>query len=398
MIMDAFQYYRQYETDLLHAVNKGADMQGLIDIAEPYFANPAFIANWQGEVFALTSGFTGDHFRSAWDHIVLKRRLPLSSVQILRKSPHYHTVTHASTASIFTFPEENFTCIIGRLNKELDYHLYLQIMQHHTPVTESTLVMASAFIDALNGIRLPDMATSVSALFCELLDGSKLEREKLDWVLESLGWVDCGNLLLLVFQNSEGSLTTDALCGELKNMLMRGHCFIWKEHPVMIIRDTDFAESQKEIEQVARELAFICGVSIPFSQFENLPAYFKQAVAAIRFCTKADRISLCINHVWEYVFEQMDDIVKMTQLFHPAVLTLAEYDKRKNSQLLSTLYVYLEFERSLTETAKNLFIHRNTLLHRLSRVHEVVQVNLDDPETRAHIMYSYQMMKRTVVL
>jgi len=394
MVMDAFQFYSHYENDLLRAIAKGADMQGMMDIAETYFANPAFIANWQGEVFALTRGFTDDHFRSAWDHIVSKRRLPLSSVQTLRRSPHYHTVTHASAASIFTFPDEDFTCIIGRLNKDLDYHLYLQIMQHQTLINESTLVMASAFIDAMNSIRLPDKSTSVSALFCDLLDGKALEQEKLDWVLESLGWVNCGNLLLLVFQSSEGSLTTEVLCGELKNQLMRGHCFIWKEHPIMIMRDADFIESKNEIEQVARELAFICGVSIPFPDLKHLPAYFKQAQAAIRFCTQADRISLCINHVWKYIFEQMDEITKMEQLHHPAVIELSNYDKRKNSQLLLTLYVYLESERSLTVTANNLFIHRNTLLHRLSRIHDVVQINLDDPDTRAHILYSCQTMKK----
>jgi len=128
MALTAFDYYRNYENQLMNAVYKGANMQELLDLTEPYFKNPAFIANWHGEVFAYTKAYANDYFRSAWRHIVKKRRLPLSSVQTLRNSPNYYTVTHKNTTAIFEFPDNNFTCIIGKLNSPLDYHLYLQIM------------------------------------------------------------------------------------------------------------------------------------------------------------------------------------------------------------------------------------------------------------------------------
>lgn len=393
--IDAFEYYRNYEKMLMNAVYQGADMQEFLDLAEPYFENPAFIANWHGEVFAFTKAYTNDYFRSAWDHIVKKRRLPLSSVQTLRNSPNYYTVTHKNTTSIFEFPDNNFTCVIGKLDSPLDYHLYLQIMQYKTPVTTTTCELATTLLTALASINPPQEATALSELFCALLDKKPVDSDKLNWVLVTLGWEKCDRFLLLSFWNNEGSLTAEALCGELKNSLVRGQIFIWKERPLMLICESDFAEVKLQIESLVNELSFTCGVSMPFSRWDMLSVQFKQTETSIRYCDQTSRISLCIDHVWEYLFDQLEDMISISQLFHPAVVTLADHDRKKNAQLLPTLYVYLSNERSLSLSADKLFVHRNTLLYRLHRINELVNIDLDNEEVRAHIMLSYRMMKST---
>jgi len=132
---------------------------------------------------------------------------------------------------------------------------------------------------------------------------------------------------------------------------------------------------------------------MPFSGWDMLPVQFKQTQTSIRYCEQNSSISLCIDHVWEYLFDQLEDIVSISQLFHPAVITLADYDRKKNAQLLLTLYVYLSNERSLSLSADKLFVHRNTLLYRLHRISELVNVDLTKEEVRAHIILSYRMMK-----
>jgi purine catabolism regulator len=55
---------------------------------------------------------------------------------------------------------------------------------------------------------------------------------------------------------------------------------------------------------------------------------------------------------------------------------LHQYDAERNTELLKTLEKYLEYNGSLVEAAQALYIHRNTLLHRLERIRELCQVNL----------------------
>ncbi len=59
-----------------------------------------------------------------------------------------------------------------------------------------------------------------------------------------------------------------------------------------------------------------------------------------------------------------------------AVQTLAEYDRRRRSQLISTLEHYLLHRRRVTDTARALLIHPNTLRQRLERIEALTGLEL----------------------
>jgi PucR family transcriptional regulator, purine catabolism regulatory protein len=64
---------------------------------------------------------------------------------------------------------------------------------------------------------------------------------------------------------------------------------------------------------------------------------------------------------------------------------LAAYDVEKKADLLKTLEVYLENGGGLIESAQLLYIHRNTLLHRISRIESLCGVDLRDPVQRLNL-------------
>jgi hypothetical protein len=53
-----------------------------------------------------------------------------------------------------------------------------------------------------------------------------------------------------------------------------------------------------------------------------------------------------------------------------------------NNVLLETLDTYLTLESSASATAKSLHVHRNTVLKRLDRIEQLLQMRLDDPAIR----------------
>ena len=61
---------------------------------------------------------------------------------------------------------------------------------------------------------------------------------------------------------------------------------------------------------------------------------------------------------------------------------LQEYDQAHSTALLHTLCVYLLQEQNLHATARQLFIHRNTLVYRLQRIRTLLQLDLDDAAVR----------------
>ncbi len=67
------------------------------------------------------------------------------------------------------------------------------------------------------------------------------------------------------------------------------------------------------------------------------------------------------------------------------IVNLAAYDARHNTKLVKTLEAYLDCGGSLVDTAAALYIHRNTLLHRLERIKQLCPLDLRDPLQRLNL-------------
>nr|BBH92295.1 hypothetical protein KTA_04940 [Thermogemmatispora argillosa] len=81
--------------------------------------------------------------------------------------------------------------------------------------------------------------------------------------------------------------------------------------------------------------------------------------------------------IYRYLYKiaRMDDL---RDSYQDQIARIAHYDRRKGTDLLSTLETYLECAGNLTKTASRLFIHRNTLIQRLERLQSLCDVDLQD--------------------
>lgn len=81
--------------------------------------------------------------------------------------------------------------------------------------------------------------------------------------------------------------------------------------------------------------------------------------------------------VYRYLYKiaRMDDLRDMYQ---DQVSQIANYDRRKGTDLLDTLETYLECAGNLTKTSNRLFVHRNTLIQRLERLQSLCDIDLQE--------------------
>ncbi len=78
--------------------------------------------------------------------------------------------------------------------------------------------------------------------------------------------------------------------------------------------------------------------------------------------------------------------------FYAEVLgPLLEYDRRTDNDLVDTLETYFACNGNLSEAARQLHLHRNSLLYRLERIQEVLQTNLEDADTRLSLQVALKM-------
>ena len=64
------------------------------------------------------------------------------------------------------------------------------------------------------------------------------------------------------------------------------------------------------------------------------------------------------------------------------VQPLREHDSMHAVDLVETLDAYLQCNGNVTHTAKMLFLHRSTLIHRLERIKALIDVDINDAQVR----------------
>jgi GAF domain-containing protein len=81
--------------------------------------------------------------------------------------------------------------------------------------------------------------------------------------------------------------------------------------------------------------------------------------------------------VYRYLYKiaRMDDLRDMYQ---DQVGRIASYDRRKGTDLLDTLEIYLECAGNLTRTSNRLYVHRNTLIQRLERLQSLCEIDVQE--------------------
>ena len=79
----------------------------------------------------------------------------------------------------------------------------------------------------------------------------------------------------------------------------------------------------------------------------------------------------------------------------PGLMKLLEYDVRHNTKLLETLEVFSSFGGSVVKTSEALFVHRNTLRQRLSRIEELLGLDLSDDAQWVELVLAAKLIRST---
>lgn len=88
---------------------------------------------------------------------------------------------------------------------------------------------------------------------------------------------------------------------------------------------------------------------------------------------------------------------EIVEFIHEVLGDLIEYENSRKSELLKTLYVYLENNQNVKKTAESLHVHINTLNYRLTRIEEILKVDLANSRHLLNIHLAitiYEYMKK----
>jgi len=66
-------------------------------------------------------------------------------------------------------------------------------------------------------------------------------------------------------------------------------------------------------------------------------------------------------------------------------------EKAESNDLKNTLFTYIKLNKSINDTAEKLHIHKNTLYHRLKKIEELLELELNNSDDFLQIMLAYHL-------
>ncbi|AZU60919.1 helix-turn-helix domain-containing protein [Neobacillus mesonae] len=73
------------------------------------------------------------------------------------------------------------------------------------------------------------------------------------------------------------------------------------------------------------------------------------------------------------------------------ILAPLRTEKAQNNELEKTLFTYIKLNHSISETAETLHIHKNTLYHRIKRIEELLNLQLNNPDDYLQILLAHHL-------
>lgn len=144
------------------------------------------------------------------------------------------------------------------------------------------------------------------------------------------------------------------------------------------------SELIRNISENIRNIHLTMGIGAISKSVLELSSSYKQSLEALRLAMRQLNAKICLyeEFLLQNFLEENVPKDKMLIFFRTTLGKLEEYDQRHNSELLTTLEMWLECNLNIVQTAAALFTHRNTVLYRLDKIAELLRTDLKNSSER----------------
>ncbi|MBI0577456.1 PucR family transcriptional regulator ligand-binding domain-containing protein [Neobacillus cucumis] len=167
--------------------------------------------------------------------------------------------------------------------------------------------------------------------------------------------------------------------------------------PISKINAKHFAnELYKALDGQIDNTSFLVGIGRQYKTIESLHKSFSEANESIRLMQKMDRRG-GISHFEDHtVYHFLDSNIKdmeLEEFFMKHLGKIYEHDKVHGTSYIFTLENYFMYNLNISETAKAMFLHRNTLIYRIEKIKEILNTDLKNSEELLQIQLALKIFR-----
>jgi hypothetical protein len=409
-IIGVFDKYRDWDRRINAACKETNPFQAVLDVAHEIIGSPMFFGQYNLRIFAITRQYTSEQVYEEWDTVKNLNTIPVRMLERLKAynipALYPDEIDLAVMPVSKTMPEaRNYhytirtNCYFGG---RIWGHLYVFYKKDRVTksVTQFTRYITDVYERLLHSSHECDTERySRFSFLANLLDGAAMSDANISNLYSILSWNEATPLVVYKITPSPQAfdkLLFNWLCKSLSEWFPNIVIFPYQNTIVLVA--SRFCNEAQTLESTINQLLslgnFHCGTSLPFCGLEKLASYYEQAGCA----TKTDAESPQKIHFFEEgaytcLAKAFRAHLNWRDWILPSLFRLMETDASQGTEYFKTLYCLLLHKGHYGNTAKELYIHRNTLTYRLSRIESLLGVDINDERIFAYLRFCYELME-----
>ena len=282
------------------------------------------------------------------------------------------------------------------------------MLEINQPIRESEGFLLEFLSDMIrhalthNVVQKSSPAQSLHTVLLRTLDDRTADYVAISQKLDALGWYSRHEYCCFFLQLSDldqKNLTSNSICTYLENILPGCSAFSHNGNIVAFVNLTlaefSLENLMERIVHFVEDSSLNAGFSRTMNGHMNLRRQYIQAKIALQMGTRKypDKRMHPFNDIsFDYILEQATRRLPGYMVSHENLLKLKEHDASTGSEYIPTLRRYLDNHCNVVQTARDLFIHRSTLLYRLEKIRELLGSDLSDPDEMLYLMLSFRFI------
>lgn len=190
-----------------------------------------------------------------------------------------------------------------------------------------------------------------------------------------------------------------------KSIFPMGKIVHYRDNLFVLNKEDDIynkPESEEYVRSNLDKLLEVCsawaGVSDIVSDLSNIRSIYLQTESALRIGSIIGND----ERIWDYSDTAFFDMVSFyssqsgiaaEQFCYLPLNILIEKDRASDNNNLQLLDSYLNNDRNITFTAKQLNLHRNSVIYRIERIEQMLGGSLNDPDLRFKLLVSLKIIR-----
>ena len=158
-----------------------------------------------------------------------------------------------------------------------------------------------------------------------------------------------------------------------------------EEEQTLVSRIERFSTRLQQNRGITALPLFSCGIGRMTTHVQGIPQSFREAQRAVeigrRLFGEGKIHSFARLGIYRLLF-YLDGQSELTTFYQEMLGPLLDYDARHYGTYIKTLECYFQYNGNLSQTARTMHFHRNSLIYRLERIEEILGRSLEDAELR----------------